>query len=93
MSWICTTNSFPNSSLPDISVWSSSKEDETLNGIWKANSPETSAEKGIGVGFDWTVGKNAGFFVRQRFMKFEDRSFALDRYQGNETTVELKIFF
>ncbi|MFK7925447.1 MAG: hypothetical protein AB8H47_26075 [Bacteroidia bacterium] len=55
--------------------------------------PRNQFGRGIAVGFDWTVSKNAAFYVRQRFMKFEDLSFPLDRYQGNETTIELKVFF
>lgn len=49
--------------------------------------------RGLALGFDWTVSENAAFYIRQRFMKFEDASFPLDRYQGNETTIELKVFF
>jgi hypothetical protein len=55
--------------------------------------PRNQLGQGIGIGFDWTVAENAAFFVRQRFMNFEDRSFTLDKYQGNEITIELKVFF
>ena len=55
--------------------------------------PRNQIGRGIGLGFDWTVSKNAAFYVRQRFMNFEDKSFPLDTYKGNETTVELKVFF
>ncbi len=48
---------------------------------------------GIGIGFDWTVSKNTGIFVRHRWMNFEDRSFTLDKYKGREVTVEVKSFF
>ena len=61
-------------------------DDETLQ-------PRNQVGQSIAFGFDWTVAKNAAFYVRQRFMEFEDKSFALDRYKGYETTVELKIFF
>ncbi|MCI4670310.1 MAG: hypothetical protein MRZ79_19390 [Bacteroidia bacterium] len=55
--------------------------------------PRNQLGQGIGVGFDWTVAENAAFYLRQRWMNFEDRSFALDKYRGNETTLELKVFF
>ncbi len=55
--------------------------------------PRNQFGRGLALGFDWTVAENAAFYIRQRFMKFEDASFPLDRYQGNETTIELKVFF
>lgn len=48
---------------------------------------------GYAIGFDWLVAKNAGIYARQRWMRFQDRNFALDEYRGTETTIELKIFF
>ena len=48
---------------------------------------------GLGIGFDQSLGRNAGLFVRHRWFAFEDRSFALDQFKGQETLVELKIFF
>lgn len=48
---------------------------------------------GIGVGFDWTVSKSTGIYFRHRWLNFKDRSFALDKYKGQEVTVELKTFF
>lgn len=59
----------------------------------ESQQPRNQFGRGLALGFDWTVSENAAFYVRQRFMKFEDRSFSLDRYQGNETTIELKVFF
>jgi hypothetical protein len=44
-------------------------------------------------GFDFQLSKGTGLYVRQRWMKYEDRNFELDHYKGTETTVELKIFF
>jgi hypothetical protein len=44
-------------------------------------------------GFDLSLGKNAGLYVRQRWMKYADKSFLMDNYKGYETTVELKIAF
>ena len=48
---------------------------------------------GIGLGFDWTVAANTGIYFRHRWISFEDRSFALDKYSGREITIELKTFF
>ncbi len=63
--------------------------------LWDAESqlPLDQLGTGIGLGFDWTVAENAGIYFRHRWMKFEDRSFALDKYKGRETTIEMKIFF
>ncbi len=55
--------------------------------------PRNQFGRGWAVGFDWNVAENAAFYVRQRFMNFEDKSFSLDKYRGHETTVELKVFF
>ena len=55
--------------------------------------PRDQAGRGIGLGFDWTVARNAGLYLRHRWMDFEDRSFALDTYSGHETTLEFKLFF
>lgn len=48
---------------------------------------------GLGIGFDQSLGRNAGIFVRHRWFSFQDRSFALDQFKGQETLVELKVFF
>ena len=48
--------------------------------------------RGIGIGFDWTVARNVGLYVRHRWMDFEDRNLPIDTYQGRELTLELKIF-
>ncbi len=55
--------------------------------------PRDQRGRGIGVGFDWTLARNAGLYLRHRWMDFEDKAFALDTYSGQETTLELKIFF
>lgn len=55
--------------------------------------PRNQLGRGIGVGFDWTVAENSGIYFRHRWMNFEDRSFALDKYKGREVTIELKTFF
>ena len=55
--------------------------------------PRDQHARGLGLGFDWTVARNAGLYLRHRWMDFEDRSFAIDTYSGYETTLELKMFF
>jgi len=55
--------------------------------------PRDQFATGIGLGFDWMVSESTGIYIRHRWMEFEDRSFALDKYKGREVTVELKTFF
>lgn len=55
--------------------------------------PRNQIGQAFALGFDWTISKGAGIFLRHRRMRFEDRSFSLDQFAGHETTFELKIFF
>ncbi len=55
--------------------------------------PRDQYGRGIGVGFDWTIAENCGLYFRHRWMSFEDKSFALNKYKGREITIELKTFF
>lgn len=55
--------------------------------------PRDQVGEAYAIGFDWTIAKGAGIFIRHRRMRFADRNFSLDRYEGHETTFELKIFF
>ncbi|MFT4752766.1 MAG: hypothetical protein ACI85Q_000300 [Salibacteraceae bacterium] len=48
---------------------------------------------GIGTGFDISLSKNAGLYFRHRWFFFEDTSFKLDAFKGQESMVELKVFF
>lgn len=48
---------------------------------------------GWGYGVDIDLGKNARLYLRNRYFSFEDKSFPMDRFKGNEWTVELKAFF
>ena len=45
------------------------------------------------VGLDIQLSKQAGIYLRQRWINYSDKHFALDQYKGMETTVELKIYF
>lgn len=48
---------------------------------------------GVGVGVDISLGQNAGLFLRHRWFYFDDSSYALDTFKGQETLAELKVFF
>ncbi len=62
---------------------------------WDAETqlPRDQIGTGIGLGFDWTISETTGFYFRHRWIRFEDRSFGLDKYKGREVTIELKTFF
>jgi hypothetical protein len=55
--------------------------------------PKNQTGYSVASGFDIQMSKNVGLYIRQRWMKYEDASFAKDKYKGWETTVELKAFF
>ncbi len=55
--------------------------------------PLNQSNLGIGVGFDYMIAKNTGLYFRHRWFTYEDRSFTQDNFRGNESTLELKIFF
>ena len=48
---------------------------------------------GIGVGVDINIGSNAGLYLRHRWFSFEDTSFNRDTFKGQESLIELKVFF
>lgn len=48
---------------------------------------------GYGFGFDYDFANNAGLFLRHRWMRQNDQNFVLDKFKGQESIVELKIFF
>ena len=61
---------------------------------WGENDlPRDQTGLGIGGGFDWTLSEATGLYFRYRHMDFEDKNFVLDKYKGNEITIELKTFF
>jgi hypothetical protein len=55
--------------------------------------PRNQEGVALGLGFDYMMAKNTGLYLRHRYFKFEDKSYALDRFTGHETTLELKIYF
>jgi hypothetical protein len=48
---------------------------------------------GHGFGIDYDFASKAGLFIRHRWFNHQDKNFVLDKFRGQETTVELKIFF
>ena len=59
----------------------------------QTNAPRNQEGMSYAIGLDIQLSKNAGLYIRQRWMKYQDFSFTLDQYRGTETTAELKIFF
>ncbi|MFQ3575051.1 MAG: hypothetical protein SNJ77_01310 [Cytophagales bacterium] len=49
--------------------------------------------KTLGIGWDYDFSSTAGFHIRHRWFAHEDSNLTLDRFKGNETMFELKIFF
>lgn len=49
--------------------------------------------QGVGVGIDYDFSPTAGLHLRHKYMWHEDKNFVLDKYDGHETYLELKIFF
>ena len=48
---------------------------------------------GFGFGFDYDFSSFSGIYFRHRWMYHDDVNFVKDKFQGQETTVELKVFF
>jgi hypothetical protein len=46
-----------------------------------------------GFGIDYDFADNAGIYLRHRWMDHADKNFQLDVFKGQETTLELKLFF
>ncbi|MFM9051341.1 MAG: hypothetical protein ACKOKF_03345, partial [Bacteroidota bacterium] len=55
--------------------------------------PKNQTGWSFATGFDIKMSRNAGLYLRQRWMDYHDSSFLKDRYKGYESTVEIKIFF
>ena len=55
--------------------------------------PRNQYGKGYGLGVDVELGRNTRLYIRHRWFSFEDKSFALDHFNGRELVVELKAFF
>ncbi len=55
--------------------------------------PRDQTGLGLGLGLDLEIGKNTGLFLRHQWYDFKDQAFTLEKYRGQETTLELKAFF
>jgi hypothetical protein len=63
--------------------------------ITDVDSRRPKNQKGISVatGFDIQLSKGVGLYFRERWMTYKDMSFANDKYDGFESTLEVKVFF
>jgi hypothetical protein len=52
---------------------------------------QTGYAFGGGIDYDFTA--NAGIHLRHKWMSHKDKNFVLDQFKGQETTLELKVFF
>jgi len=59
----------------------------------QSGRPRNQEGLGIGTGFDISLGKNSVLILRHRWMHSQDTSFELDKLKGQESLVELKVFF
>lgn len=67
---------------------------EIIDGIETGTRrPKNQTGWSFATGFDIKMSRNAGLYLRQRWMDYHDSSFLKDRYKGYESTVEIKIFF
>lgn len=48
---------------------------------------------GIGGGIDWNFAPMMGLYLREMWMTHRDKNFTLDRFEGFETSIELKVMF
>lgn len=55
--------------------------------------PVNQTGTGFGVGVDWDFMQNGGIYLRHKWFNHEDANFVLDQFKGQETSVEVKIFF
>jgi hypothetical protein len=59
----------------------------------ESGRPRNQEGIAVGMGFDYMMAKNTAIYLRHRYFRFEDKSYALDKFAGHETTIELKIYF
>lgn len=55
--------------------------------------PVNQTGTGFGLGVDWDFMRNGGLFIRHKWFAHNDSNFVLDKFRGQETSVEIKIFF
>lgn len=49
--------------------------------------------KSFGIGVDYEFADRGGLYIRQKWYDHKDRNFVLDKFNGFESTIELKVFF
>lgn len=59
----------------------------------ESRKPRNQEGYGLGLGMDISLGRNARLYIRHRWFEFEDKSFELDHFRGEETVIELKASF
>jgi hypothetical protein len=55
--------------------------------------PIDQQDYGFGIGTDYNFTKNAGLYLRHRWFSHKDYHFIRDRFKGQETSLEVKVFF
>lgn len=65
----------------------------TYNLKQETGKPRDQFGTGFGVGIDYDFASTAGIYFRHRWFDHKDSNFKLDRFKGQESSVELKIFF
>ena len=80
-------------------VWTNYLSYERIIANYQTQTDEVSRrpknQEGFSVasGFDIQLSKGVGLFFRERWMNYKDKSFANDKYDGFESTLEIKVFF
>src|ERR1700752_3507307 len=54
--------------------------------------PKDQTGHGYGLGWDYNFHSRASLHLRSRWFSHEDKNFTRDIYQGNEMTMEFKVF-
>jgi hypothetical protein len=65
----------------------------TYNLKQETGKPRDQFGTGFGIGIDYDFAQTAGIYFRHRWFDHKDSNFKLDRFKGQESSVELKIFF
>ena len=55
--------------------------------------PRNQKTRALGIGIDYKLSEKTSLFLRSRYFSFEDINFILDKSDGLETTLEIKVNF
>ena len=55
--------------------------------------PRNQKTRAFGIGIDYKLSEKTSLFFRSRYFSFEDINFILDKSDGLETTLEIKVNF